>query len=235
MQERWNIKIIVWILKNGRHHVKDIFLRIVLLLLLSFLIVSCSTVTESGKQHGVNAGQISLDLKPAVKRFNEVISKVDGKTSRQFTYTRTLPDGNIETIWFSTEAGNMKEIKSGTYEQNGVLRKTTVTPNGETKTENFDMITRFATNLNNRAQVVCYELLRPQGEQGNYKVNGPWDVKLVNSDGIWIGFSAEKAKSRKTGSWLSNEWHTSSSGEVYGIRQYLGEPSVIVKETTETP
>ena len=199
------------------------------------LFVGCSGSNDKEITAKVTIGQNSPQLQAAVQRLNELFLQVEGKPQRQFTYKLMPPDGGSETNCHWYASGCMNATKPGTYEMEDVLVKTKISSSGESKTERVDVVTRFTTNPENSSRVICYELIRPQGKQNKFEHRGPWDVKLVGSDGIWIGHSANTVGRVKAGSWLSNEWHTIPSGKVQGIRQYFGEPSVTVTETSAKP
>ena len=235
MMERKFVRIISMSLTVGRDTLNNIWSCGGIFLLVVVLFLGCSSINKNAKQSEVAAGQITPQLEVAVQRINELFLQVEGKPRRQFTHKRTLPDGGSETISYWNAPGGMKATKPGMFEMDGVSVTTKVSPSGESKTERFDLVTRFTTDPKNTHRVVCYELKRPQGSRGDFKIAGPWDVKVVGSDGIWIGYSADVARRLQAGGWLSSEWHATPSGEVLGIRQYLGEPYVIVTETSATP
>ncbi len=235
MAEGCDIKTIDCGTPEHRDDVSKRWTHRVMLLLLAAQSVGCSSTSNKAVPGEVAAGQISPQLQAAVQRLNELFLQVEGKPQRQFTYERQLADGGSETVCFWSAPGGMKATKPGMYETDGVLVKTEVSPSGESKTERFDVVTRFTANPEDSSKVVCYELKRPQGSRGNFEVAGPWDVKLVGSDGYWVGYSAGAVRHLSAGAWLSNENHIMASGKVHGIRQYLGEPSVTMTETSAEP
>lgn len=235
MKEGHDIKIINCGPPVGGDAVIKIWFCGVMFLLVPVLLVGCSSLSDKAIPTEVPAGQISPHLQAAVQRLNELFLQAEGKPRRQFTGKRMLPDGGSETTCFWIAPGGMKATKPGIYEMNGVNVETKVSPSGESKTEHFDVVTCFTTNPKNRDRVVCYSLIRPQDSRGNFELRGPWDVKLVGSDGIWIGHSFDMARRVQAGAWLSHEWHAMPSGKVHGIRQYLGEPGVTVTETSTEP